>query len=105
MVEEDPRAAKEPVALAVILRQVKAGDLADAVGAAGMERRRLPLRHLLCPSEHLRGAGEVELAARLELAAGSEDVVRPGNVDVHGREAVREALRHEALRRVVVALV
>jgi hypothetical protein len=105
VVEEDAGDAEHLVGLAVVAREVEAGDLADAVGRARVEARRLRLRHLRHLAEHLRRPGEVEAAPGLKLAQRGEYEVRAVDVRVHRREAVGERLADERLRREVVALV
>ena len=60
VVEEDARRGVQVVALAVVDRDPVAVDLGHAVGAAGVERRRLALGDLDHLAEHLRRAGLVE---------------------------------------------
>src|SRR5688500_8247402 len=68
VVEEDARAAEHAELLTVTDGEVVPGDLADAVRAAGADRRGLRLRRPTRTAEHLAGAGEVQPALRLRLA-------------------------------------
>src|SRR5262249_9195556 len=60
VIEEDPRAGEQAIALTVVDRDVVAVDLRDPVRAAGMKRRRLALRRLRRLPEHLARAGLIE---------------------------------------------
>jgi hypothetical protein len=78
---------------------------ADAVRAARVKRRRLRLGDFADLAEHLARSGEIETAARPQLAQGGQHVVRAVDVRVHRGETVGETLGHETLRGQVVALV
>src|SRR5690242_2464013 len=91
MVEQNPIRAIHAVRLAVVHGQVKAGDFADAVRAARMERRALALRGLAHFAEHLARACEVKPAVGLQLTESRQHVMRAVDVGGHGGEAIREA--------------
>ncbi len=105
VVEEDAGAAEHAVGFAVVAGEFEAGDLGDAVGAAGVEGGGFALRDFADLAEHFGGAGEVEAAAGAELLDGGEHVVGAVDVGVHGGESVGEAFGDEGLGGEVVAFV
>src|ERR1041385_2944688 len=76
MIKEKATDTEHVVGFAVISRQLKARDFADAVRRAGMKGRVLVLRHLTCLAEHFRRAGEIEPALRLQFAQSCQHVMR-----------------------------
>src|SRR6185369_6329073 len=84
---------------------MKTGELADAVWATWLKRRRLFLRHFTRIAKHFTRAGEIKTTTRTRLPQCSEHVMRAVNVHIHRREAVGKTLRHEALSREVITLV
>src|SRR5215213_75782 len=82
-----------------------AGHLADSVWAPRLKCSALCLRYLVDVAKHLARARKIKPALRPQLTQRREHVVSAVDVHIHRREAVGETLRHEALRREVIALV
>src|SRR5207247_3652469 len=72
VVEADPGRGVHAVALAIVDRDPVRVELGHAVGAAGMERRRLPLRDLGHLAEELARAGLVEADVGVDVPDGVE---------------------------------
>ena len=106
MIEQYSGYAVHPVALAVVDRDPVAVHLGDAVGAAGVERGALLLRHLDHLAEHLAARRLVEPDV---VGAQQPDCLQhPGHPDggeLAGEHRLLPARRHEALGGEVVHLV
>src|SRR5262249_39435193 len=105
VVEEDPVDGVHPVGLAVVARDPVAEHLADRVGAPGMERGLLALRHLDDLAEHLTRRRLVEAAVEVALANRVEEAERSQRDDVRRVLGDVEADTNVALRTEVVDLV
>ena len=95
----------EPEALAVVDGDEVPVGLGDAVRAAGIEGRRLALRRLARPSEHLRGGGLVEARLRTDLADPLEQAGDPDRRVLGGGDGEPPGLGDRRHRREVVDLV
>src|SRR6185369_15272579 len=84
---------------------MKPGNLADAVWAAGTERRVFRLGNLKNLAKHFAGSREIESAVRKQFLKRCQDIVRSVHVGVHGAEAVGKTFSNEALSGKVVTLV
>ena len=80
VVEQDPVAGVDAVGLAVVDGDPVGVELGDAVGTAGMERRRLGLRGLGDPAEQLAGRRLVEAGGFLE-AEEADSLEQPQRAD------------------------
>src|SRR5437762_9599365 len=67
MVKKNSVNTKHSVGFPIICRQLKPGDLADAIRAARMKGGRFSLRHGGDFAEHFRSAGKIESASRPQL--------------------------------------
>ena len=105
VVEEDPGRREEPVALPVVDGDVVRVDLGDAVGATRVEGRRLALRRLADPAEHLARARLIDARLRRDEAHGLQQSGHTDGVELGGEHRLRPRRRHERLRRQVVELV
>ncbi len=105
MIEKDAADAEHVVSLAVVSRQFKSSDLADAVWTAWIKRSRLALGHFAHAAKHLGRSGEIKTALRAQLLKCSQHVMRAVDVDVHRREAVLKTFGHETLRSQVIAFI
>ena len=56
-------------------------------------------------AEHFTRSREIKSTLRLQLFERGQHVMRPIDVRIERRETVRETLRHETLRRQVIALI
>src|ERR1043165_9823063 len=95
MIKENAANAEHVVGFAVISRQLKARDFADAVRRTWMKRRVLVLGHLARLAEHFGRAGEIEAALRLQFAQSCQHIMSAVDVRIHGREAIGKTLGHE----------
>ena len=105
MVEQNSADAEHVIGFAIVQRQVKSCDLADAVWTAGVEWCRFNLRRLPDTAEHLARPRKVKFTFGSEFAQCRKHVMRAVDIDAHGGKAVGEAFSHKALSRQVVALV
>ena len=65
----------------------------------------LVLRYFGCLAKHLARSGKVDPAVRLKITECGEHILGALDIGLHGRELVRKAVRHETLRRQMVAFV
>src|SRR5713101_794438 len=105
VIEQNSIHAEHIVGFAIVSRQFKAGDFADAIWTAWIKRGRLALGHFAHAAEHLGRSGEIKTALRAQLLKRSQHVMRAVDVDVQRREAVLKTFGHETLRSEVIALV
>ncbi len=84
MVEENARASKHIVGLAVVSGDFEGEDLGATVGRAGVEGRQLGLRHVSNLAVLFGGAGLVEATVRGMLANGLKAAKRTKTGDVSG---------------------
>ena len=80
-------------------------DLGDAVRAAGVEGRRLPLRHLARAAEHLARARLVDARLGGDQPHGLQQPRHPDGVELGGEHGLRPRRRHEGLGGEIVDLV
>jgi hypothetical protein len=102
MVEQDARAGKESVALAVVDGNVVAIHLCDTVGAARVKRGALGLRRLPHLAEHLARGGLVEADPGIDEADGVEQARHAERGELRGEHGLGPRGRHEGLRREIV---
>src|SRR6266705_282841 len=105
VIEKNPIHAEHAVGFAIVSRQFKSGDLADAIWTAWIKRGRLTLGHFAHAAKHLGRSSEIKTALRAQLLECSQQVMRAVDVDVHRREAVLKTLGHETLRSEVIAFI
>src|SRR5262249_56582204 len=84
VIEEDPRAGEQAIALTVVDRDVVAVDLRDPVRATGMKGRRLALRRLRRLPEHLARAGLIEARVGRDEPHGLEHSRHTHGVELGG---------------------
>ncbi len=104
VVEEDAVAGEDAVALAVVDRGPVCEELADRVGAAGLERRALTLGGLGL-AEHLAAGRLVEAGLGAGVAHGVQEAQGAKGGDIGGVLRDLEAGPHVRLSREVVDLV
>ena len=92
------------VALAIVDGDPVAVHLRDAVGAAGVKRRRFGLRDLGDLAEHLAAAGLVEADRGIDHADGVEQPRHAERSGFAGQNRLAERRLDERLRREVVDL-
>ena len=80
-------------------------DFGDAVGAAGIERRRFVLRRLSNFAEHFTGRGLVKFGIWLVFPNGLEHPRDASSGDIRRQHRLIPGGRHEGLRGKVVNLV
>src|SRR5215208_2137625 len=105
MVEKNAAHAKHAVSLAIIARQIEAGNFTDSVRRARMKGSQLVLWTLANLAKHFRRSGEVEFAFRLQLTQGGKHVMGAVDVGIHRREPVGKRLGDEALSGEMITLV
>ncbi len=104
VVEEDAVAGVEPVGLPVVDRLPEGVHLGDSVGAAGVERGGLGLRHLDGLAVHLAGGGLVVADRVVEVAHRLQQPQRPQRHHVGRVDGALEGDRHVGLGAQVVHL-
>ena len=104
VIEEDPRAGVEAVALPVVDRYEVRVDLGDAVGAAGIEGRQLVLRGFPHFAEHLARRGLVEAGVRARFPHRLEHPRHADPGELRGQRGLVPGCAHERHRRQVVDL-
>ena len=105
VVEEDAGDREQPVALAVVDRDVMREDLGDAVGAARIEGRRLGLGRLAHLAEHLARRRLVDADRGVRLANRLQHAGDALRVVLAGQQRLVPRGRHEGHRGQVVELV
>ena len=105
MIKKNAARGVNSICLAIISRQMKAGDFADPVRTPREKVRRLLLRHLVGIAEHLTRSGKIKLTFRAQLANRGEYIVSAADVGIQSREAVDKAFGDKTLGREVIALV
>ena len=99
-----PDVGAQVVALAVVDGDPVAVDLGHAVGAAGIERRRLALGHFLHLAEHLRRAGLIEAGLGVDEPDGVEQPRHPHGGGLPREDGLVPRRLHERLGGQVVDL-
>src|SRR5215510_2119004 len=105
MVEADPRAGKDVVTLTVIDGDPMGVDFSDAVGAAGIERRRFVLWCLAYFAEHLTRRGLIKFAIWLVFPNRLEHPRRAGSGNIHCQHRLIPGGWHERLGSKIVDFV
>lgn len=107
VVEQNTRAAEHVVGFAVLLDNPIAVELRHGVGAVGVERGLLVLRHLLDLAVELRGRSLIDAAGlgQTAQAHGLKDTQNARGIDIGGELRRVERHLHMALCREVIDLV
>lgn len=108
MIEQDAIGDEQAIGLAIVRCEVVGSDLADGIGAAGLEWSRFGLRRR-CAAVHLRRSRLVDLdrtaAGRDVMASRFQKTQRPGTDDVGGVFRLIERDSDMALGAEVIDLV
>ena len=102
MIEQNSRARKYVIALAIIDRDEMAVGLRDAVGAAWVEGRLLVLRHFAHLPEHLARRRLVEPDGFVDHTDGFEHSRDAQRRNICSEDRLLPRRRHKRLRRQVV---
>ena len=105
MIEKDAADTIHAVSFPIVARQIKSGDLTDAIRRARMKRRGFLLWRFFHFAKHFRRTGEIETALRLKFAQGCQKIMGAINICIHRRESVGKTFGDKALRSQVITLV